>query len=107
MRRAFLLNHTLSTALLLSLVVHLIAIPVCHSSEPFRPEDSDVVEVLPSTPLLNRNQLVMLRHRLSEDPSNTKLAVAAADSYMKMGRASSDPRYYGYALAAIKPWGDR
>ena len=90
--------------LALALIVHLITISVCQSADPFRPNDGDVVEVLPSTPLINRDQMVILRQKLSADPLNTKLAAAAADRYMKMGKASSDPRYYGYALAAIKPW---
>ena len=90
--------------LALALIVHLITISVCQSADPFRPNDGDVVEVLPSTPLISRDQMLILRQKLSADPLNTKLAAAAADRYMKMGKASSDPRYYGYALAAIKPW---
>lgn len=33
-----------------------------------------------------------------------KLAVRLAERYREVGRAEADPRYYGYAQAALRPW---
>ena len=41
------------------------------------------------------------------EPENIDLAVHLARLYIELGRAEADPRYYGYAQAALLPWWDR
>jgi tetratricopeptide (TPR) repeat protein len=47
-----------------------------------------------------------IRRQLAAEPKNLKLAVAAAQVYLKMGKSSGDPRYFGYAQSTIQPWAD-
>lgn len=72
---------------------------------PYRPDtDSIVLEELPTPADGTRAELRLLRTRLSSDPTNLDLALDLARRYVKLGRSESDPRYYGYAEAALKPW---
>lgn len=77
-------------------------------AEPFTPgAAAQVVERLPA--VLVAPEMRELRERraeLSRDPRNLDLAVELAWRYIKLGRAEFDPRYYGYAQAALAPWWD-
>lgn len=74
-------------------------------AEPFTPLDDDtVVEQLPIPSDADRRELRSLRARLSADPNNLALAVTLARRYIRLARAESDPRYNGYAQAALAPW---
>ncbi len=42
----------------------------------------------------------------TRDPQNLALALAAARADIVRGRAAGDPRYFGYAEAALGPWWD-
>lgn len=46
----------------------------------------------------------LLRSRLAVDPANPGLAVELARRYIDLGRSEADPRYQGYAQAALSPW---
>ncbi|MEM7225649.1 MAG: hypothetical protein AAF495_21905 [Pseudomonadota bacterium] len=73
--------------------------PSVASAEPYLPSDeSQVLERLPEAPAS------ALRQRLSQDPTNLGLAVELAQSYISAARAEGDPRYNGYAQAALSPW---
>ncbi len=48
--------------------------------------------------------LAALRVQLTATPQNLNAAVAYAEAALKVGHARSDPRYYGYAEAALQPW---
>ncbi|MDX1656091.1 MAG: hypothetical protein R3310_12845, partial [Candidatus Competibacteraceae bacterium] len=63
-----------------------------------------VVEHLPAAQIRQGQELVILRNRLAERPEDARTAVALARGYIELGRAESDPRYYGYARAALTPW---
>jgi tetratricopeptide (TPR) repeat protein len=73
---------------------------------PFIPErDADVLERLPTT--LGgggSGESRRLRDQLARAPTDVARAVAVAGRYVELGQSQSDPRYYGYAQAALEPW---
>jgi hypothetical protein len=75
---------------------------------PFIPEsDSQALEHLPFTandPVMG--ELRALRDQLKDQPDNLPLAVRLARGYLELGRVTGDPRYAGYAQAALNPWWD-
>ncbi len=66
--------------------------------------DEEVLETLPRTLLANRTEFEKLRERQRNNPENSDLAVKLANQYVQLGNAEGDPRYYGYARAALGPW---
>lgn len=75
------------------------------AAEPYIPQsDSEVLEVLPKS--LISDELATLRRELSDSPHDLDLAVTVASHYLSMGSLESDPRFFGYARAALKPWWD-
>lgn len=48
--------------------------------------------------------LTELRKPLTANPGDAAAAAAYAHAAIAAGRASSDPRYFGYARAALAPW---
>ncbi|MGI8740652.1 MAG: hypothetical protein ACR2KU_13920 [Gammaproteobacteria bacterium] len=81
-------------------------LPSIVSAEPFVPQDNNqVLERLPSVP--GDSSIRVLRARreaLANDPRNIDLAIASATDNIRTGRITGDPRYYGYAQAALGPW---
>ena len=73
---------------------------------PFVPPRDDVVlERLPFRPDDPvQREIGSLRRELATAPDNPRLAVALARRYFALAAAQSDPRYVGYAQAALKPW---
>lgn len=74
-------------------------------AEPFIPNSDDrVLERLraPSDPQIR--ELSRLRGALAQEPHNLALALDLARQYSELGRAEADPRYNGYAEAALQPW---
>ena len=73
---------------------------------PFVPEfDSQVLERLPFT--ASDPTICVLRAlngRLKDEPDNLPLALRLARGYLELSRATSDPRYAGYAQAALAQW---
>lgn len=75
---------------------------------PYAPRDDDeVLERLPSRP----NDPAMreirdLRGALARDPQNLERAIRLARRYFEQALAQGDPRYVGYAQAALRPWWD-
>ncbi len=68
-------------------------------------DDSEVLERLPVSPLdPGARKVRAIRAELAQQPGNMGLATRAAWLYVEQGRARSDPRYYGYAQAALAPW---
>jgi tetratricopeptide (TPR) repeat protein len=69
--------------------------------------DSVVLQDLPSRlsdP--TSRQLSLLRRTLAADPENVLVATRVARLDIQESRARSDPRYLGYAQAALAPWWD-
>jgi tetratricopeptide (TPR) repeat protein len=78
------------------------------TAAPFVPgDDAQVLERLPyraASPAMR--ELSAWRGALRDNPSDLPLAVRLAWRYVELGRAEADPRYYGYAQAALEPWWD-
>ena len=77
------------------------------AAAPFIPHsDSDVVERLPAgatDPAVRR--VDSLRKQLAARPNDTALRLEIARRYFDLAMAQGDPRYVGYASAAITPLG--
>lgn len=92
-------------AVAVMLLVSIWLMPSIADAVPFRPtDDSEVLERLPVPDDTERRALRRLRDRLSAAPGDLALALDLARRYLEVGRAEADPRYYGYAEAAIAPW---
>ena len=78
------------------------------AAAPYLPEhDTQIVERLPSGYDSETQTLKRLRNTLASDPNNLTLALDLARRHIERGRSESDPRYYGYAQAALRPWWDQ
>ena len=79
--------------------------PLMANAEPYIPQtDSVVLERLPSSGNPQIRNISPLRHKLSVEPNNLKLALELAQKYIQLGQAEADPRYDGYAQAILQPW---
>lgn len=75
------------------------------AAEPHVPvRDNEVLERLPASTSPRARELRELREKLVREPGNFALAHDLARRYIELGRAASDPRYYGYAEAVLGPW---
>ncbi|TAK72709.1 MAG: hypothetical protein EPO19_00850 [Betaproteobacteria bacterium] len=75
-------------------------------SAPYTPQsDNEVLEHLPfKASAADGRELRRLRRALAEQPQNLERALALARRYFDLASAEGDPRYVGYAEAAIRPW---
>jgi predicted Zn-dependent protease len=73
---------------------------------PFVPgSDDEVVERLPlKAGDLAARELAQLRSQWRRDPANADAAVALSMAYIDQALAEGDPRYVGYAQAALQRW---
>ncbi|MET3131748.1 putative Zn-dependent protease [Oxalobacteraceae bacterium GrIS 1.11] len=72
---------------------------------PYIPASGDtVIETLARRADPAQRELRRLRSRLSAAPRDLALATGLARRYIALGRADTDPRYLGYAQAALAPW---
>ena len=65
---------------------------------------SDIVERLPRRSDQARIELQRLRAQLAANPNNIEVATMVARHHIKTARRETDPRYFGYAQAALAPW---
>jgi tetratricopeptide (TPR) repeat protein len=68
------------------------------------PDGKQVVERLPSRADPVQRELLRLRGELSRRPGDLQLAAELARRYIEQARIEGDPRYLGYAQAALTPW---
>jgi Tfp pilus assembly protein PilF len=74
-------------------------------AEPHIPADgTQVVERLPSRADPVQRELQRLRADLKQHPGDPQAAAALARRYIEQARVEGDPRYLGYAEAALAPW---
>lgn len=75
-------------------------------SAPYVPrDDAEVLERLRERPLdAVAGELRAMRQALARDPQNVALATRTARRYIEEARARADPRFLGYAQAALLPW---
>lgn len=72
---------------------------------PYVPARGDeVLERLPYRADPQQQELRQLRARLAAAPRDLGLATSLARRYIAIARSESDPRYLGYAEAALAPW---
>ncbi len=77
------------------------------AGEPYVPaSDDEVLETLPRLVLSERGELNVKRRQLRADPGNEALAAEVAAGYVDLGKRTGDPRYDGYARAALRRWWD-
>jgi tetratricopeptide (TPR) repeat protein len=90
------------------LAVALASAALAAHAAPYLPDsDSRVLEhlpVRPSDPVAR--ELRSLRADLAANPRNRATAIRLAERYFALANAEGDPRYVGYAEAALKPWWD-
>lgn len=93
------LAATATVSALMSLV------PGTMRAEPFLPpDDSYIVERLPTPADAQTRELRALRDQLASDPDDLDLALSLARRYVELGRRDFDPRPYGHAEAVLQPW---
>lgn len=63
-----------------------------------------VIERLPRRTDPAQRELQRLRIQLAASPRDLVLATRVAQRYIASARSETDPRYYGYAQAALAPW---
>lgn len=69
--------------------------------------DTEVLERLPVRPNdPAMREIRELRDAVAREPQNIDLAIRLARRYFEQALAQGDPRYVGYAQAALKPWWD-
>lgn len=91
----------------LTLFYVLAAVLACStaSATPYIPKDGrQVVERLPSRADPVQRELLRLRTALNATPNDVVLASTLAQRYIEQARLDGDPRYLGYAEAALRPW---
>lgn len=72
---------------------------------PTIPQDgAAVIEQLPRRADATQAQLRALRAQLNARPQDLALATGLAQRYIGLSRSETDPRYLGYAQAALAPW---
>jgi Tfp pilus assembly protein PilF len=82
-----------------------LACAVAHAA-PFTPKsDAEVVERLPAAADPAVRGVESMRRQLAAQPANTDLRLQLAHRYFDLAMAQGDPRYVGYATAALEPLG--
>lgn len=91
------------------LALLLLATSLQAQAAPFTPNsDAQVLERLPAKAADPRmREMRQWRQELSRQPQNMDLAVRLARRYYEEVAAEGDPRYIGYAQAALAPWWDQ
>ena len=80
------------------------AAATCAAAAPFTPaNDADVVEKLPGATDPAARSVDSLRKQLAARPADVTLRLEIARRYFDLAMAQGDPRYVGYASAAIAP----
>ena len=75
------------------------------SAVPFLPtDDAQVLEQLPARNTPQYRQLKSLQAAAAQAPSDPGLATRLATAYIRASRVEGDPRFLGYAQAALSPW---
>ncbi len=72
---------------------------------PYRPSsDAEILQHLPSVNTVYDQELRYWQRQLNTDTGNLTVAVKAANLLIDKVKIDGDPRYYGYAQAAVKSW---
>lgn len=80
-------------------------LPGTGAAAPYTPDSgAQVLERLPTRNDPAQKALASLRSQLQRDPGNLAIATDLARRYISMARNDADPRYLGYAQAALASW---
>lgn len=80
-------------------------LPALALAAPYTPKDGGaVIEQLPRRADATQLELRALRQQLNTTPQDLALASSLAQRYIGLARSETDPRYLGYAQAALAPW---
>ncbi|MED5595709.1 tetratricopeptide repeat protein [Janthinobacterium sp. P210006] len=80
-------------------------LPLLAWAAPYTPKDGGtVIEQLPRRADATQIALRGLRQQLNATPGDLGLATGLAQRYIALARSETDPRYLGYAQAALAPW---
>ena len=80
-------------------------LPLLAWAAPYTPKDGGaVIEQLPRRTDATQSELRGLRQQLNTTPNDLALAASLAQRYIALARSETDPRYLGYAQAALAPW---
>ena len=80
-------------------------LPLLAWAAPYTPKDgSAVIEQLPRRADATQLALRGLRQQLNATPDDLAMATGLAQRYIALARSETDPRYLGYAQAALAPW---
>lgn len=80
-------------------------LPLLAGAAPYTPKDGGaVIEQLPRRADATQLALRGLRQQLNATPDDLALAASLAQRYIALARSETDPRYLGYAQAALAPW---
>ena len=75
------------------------------AAAPFVPaDDAQVLERLPERSAPHYRDLKRLKVAAAAAPNDVAAATALADAYYRISRSEGDPRFLGYAQAALAPW---
>lgn len=78
--------------------------PAVHAAPRIPSRGDEVIEHLPRRADPAQQELRRLRAQLAANPNDLALATGIARRYIVTARAETDPRYLGYAQAALAPW---
>ena len=78
--------------------------PALHAAPRIPGRGDEVIERLARRADPARQELRRLRAQLAARPNDIALATGVAQRYIVIARAETDPRYLGYAQAALAPW---
>ena len=82
----------------------LAGVPTARAAPHVPADDAQVLERLPTAGNQSLRELRRLHADLARNPGDLALAIRVATQDIEAGRAESDPRYNGYAEAALGPW---
>ena len=98
-------NHFLPKRGLFGVVLGACLVTACWAAPSLPSDGSVVLERLRERPFDTASrELRALRQSLARDPTNLALATRVAQRYIEEARQQGDPRFVGYAQAAIGPW---
>lgn len=83
----------------------LLALSLPAAAAPYTPASgTQVLERLPGRMDATQRELARMRAELAANPTDLARAGALARRYIEQARRDGDPRYLGYAQAALAPW---
>lgn len=98
-------QHTTMSAKIIAFCFAVSAMAVCTYAQPtpYIPADgARVVETLKKD--ARQRELQTMRNALADNPGNIALVSTLTQRYIAEARNTGDPRYLGYAQAALAPW---